>query len=152
MGPPLASTSPNGDVAGQWTVTLKEAPSMVTSDGWASTVPLDRTMVMTSADHPEALIVAEVPLPTALQRVKSTVPKFASGSTLQLLPVHAEGASATHSAEVRGPLLPRRIVEKVRPLVTSRMLSSVPPGTYPTSASSWSAGRITMAMRTRGAG
>src|SRR5262249_43355081 len=45
-------------------------------------------------------IVPAWPLPVAYEPEKLTVPKLASGSTLQKKTLQLEGASATHSAEL----------------------------------------------------
>ncbi len=80
-----------------------------------------------------------------------TVPKLASGST-EHLTKHEEGASATHSADVRAALEDVCCVEKVAPVVTLLMVSvNVEPLTE-TSAAMLSPGCTAIARLTGAAG
>lgn len=94
-------------------VTLKLLPPL-TAEGWAFTVPLDVCMTISSG-----LGLLEIATPLAVQLVKLTVPKLASGSTPEL----DDGASAIHSAEPRAAPLRLLFVVNVQPLVLSLMVN-----------------------------
>src|ERR1700761_2672579 len=75
-----------------------------------------------AADQSESEIVPVWPLVVvAVALLKSTVPKFASGSGLQLLAGrrHSEGASAIHSALETSGLLMLSVLLKEPPVVES---------------------------------
>jgi hypothetical protein len=118
---PQAAAEGYGAPAGASQETANELPSFDRSSGAvvpAALGPGDEvasasgrgTSCKGTADQPGAMSVPALELVAAVIREKVTVPKLASGSGLQTVFVHNEGASAIHSAEVRSaPLALTRV-------------------------------------------
>ena len=100
----------------------KLVPSDESADGNALTVPEFVTIVILSSVQSASLIEPVWPFPVVYEPWKLTVPKLASGSTEHVMK-HEEGASATHSADVRAALEDVCWVENVAPVVRLLIVS-----------------------------